>query len=327
MRALASGLRWLWENIDPVAALVLAVVFSVLGVFGVIGQEVLSNVVLATLAVIAFTLLRERTAAGHDLVAVSDSLERRLSEVDGSIAQIREAIGMMSTLIKPTQGRFLTHDFEQAILDTSLWIYKGGTGTYLRAVTLPGNAENAVRRRTRREIWIEILDPGNVELCDRYGRMRRSLDPKPDKTGETWTTRRVRNESYATILAAAYYRERHGLLDIQLGLSSTMSLFRYDLSSQYIIITQEDGTAPALEANSGTYFYNSYLNELRLSFEQSRVVDLQRAQDIPLTRNGISAHEVSRLFQALGVPLDDSVEQKDLDSIVEKAFRPVNLYG
>jgi hypothetical protein len=326
MKALASGLRWLWENIDPIAALVLAVVFSVLGAFGVIGQEVLSNVVLATLAVIAFTLLRERTTAGHDLVSASDSLERRLSEVDDSIAQIREAIGMMSTLIKPTQGRFLTQDFEQAILDTSLWIYKGGTGTYLRAVTLPGNAANAVRRRTRREIWIEILDPGNVELCDRYGRMRRSLDPKPDKTGETWTTRRVRNESYATILAAAHYRERHGLLDIQLGLSSTMSLFRYDLSSQYIIITQEDGTAPALEANSGTYFYNSYLNELRLSFEQSRVVDLQRAQDIPL-RNGMSGHEVSRLFQALGVPLDGSFEQKDLDSIVEKAFRPVNLYG
>jgi hypothetical protein len=326
MRVLVSGLRWLWENADPMAALGMAVAFSVLGAFGVVSQEVLSNVVLATLAVIAFTLLRERTARGTVLAGVSDSLERHRAGVDRSIAQVREAVGMIDTLIKPTQGRFLTHDFEQAILDTRLWIYKGGTGTYLRAVTLPGNAENALRHRTRREISIEILDPTNLELCDRYGRMRRSLDPMPDKTGETWTTERVRNESYATILAAAYHRERHGLLDIQLGLSSTMSLFRYDLSSRYIIITQEDGTAPALEANNGTYFYNSYLNELRFSFEQSRKIDLQRALEIPLTKGEVTGREVARLFEALGVPLDDSFGQQDVDGIIEKAFRPVNLY-
>src|SRR6266496_673104 len=267
MKAFASGLRWLWENVDPVVALGLAIVFSVLGAYSVVSQEVISNIVLATLAVIAFTLVRERAARSGASSNVSKSLEQRLSNVDRSIAQVREAIGMMDTLIKPTQGRFLTRDFEQAILDTGFWIYKGGTGTYLRAVTLPGNAENALRHRTRREISIEILDPTDVGLCERYGRMRRSLDPEPDRSGETWTTARVRNESYATILAASYYRERHGLLDIQVGLSGTMSLFRYDLASPYIIITQEDGAAPALEAGSGTYFYNSYLNELRLSFD------------------------------------------------------------
>jgi len=306
--------------------LALAVVFSVLGAFGVVSELVLSNVVLATLALIAFTLVRERTARGTALTDVSASLEQRLSDVDHSIAQVREAIGMMDTLIKPMQGRFLGRDFKQALLDTSFWIYKGGTGTYLRAVTLPGNGENALQHRRRREISIEILDPNNVELCDRYGRVRRSLDPTPDRAGEIWTTKRVRNESYATIFAAAYYRELYGLLDIKLGLASTMSLFRYDLSSHYVIITQEEGTAPALEANSGTYFYDSYLQELRLSFEQSRKIDLQKAQGISLTKGEIGGHEISRLFQSLGVPLDDSFDQQDIDSIVQKALRPVNLY-
>ncbi len=326
MKALASGLRWLWDNLDPVVALAMAVVFSALGAFDVVSDQVLSNVVLATLAVIAFTLVRERTSRGAALTGVSESLDRRLSDVDRSIVQVREAIGMMNTLIKPTQGRYLTQDFKRAILDTKLWIYKGGTGTYLRAVTLPGNADNAPRHRTRREIWIEILDPTSVEVCDRYGKMRRSLDPKPDKTGETWTTKRVRNESYATILAAAYFQAKHGLLDIRLGLSSTTSLFRYDLSSRYIIITQEDAMAPALEANSDTYFYNSYLQELRLSFDQSRRVDLQRARDISLSKGQISGHEVTRLFQALDLPLDDSFDQHDVDSIIQKALAPVNLY-
>lgn len=210
MQALVSGLRWLWDNVDPVVALGLAIVFSILGVYGVASQQVISNVVLATLAVIAFTLVRERAARSSASAEVSSVLEQRLSKVDSSIAQVREAIGMIDTLIKPTQGRFLTHDFEQAILNTRFWIYKGGTGTYLRAVTLPGNAENALRHRTRREISIEILDPTNLELCDQYGRMRRALDPKPDRSGETWTTTRVRNESYATILAAAYYRDATG---------------------------------------------------------------------------------------------------------------------
>src|SRR6266540_3679820 len=303
MKALASGLRWLWDNLDPVVALAMAVVFSALGAFDVVSDHVLSNVVLATLAVIAFTLVRERTSRGAALTGVSESLDRRLSDVDRSIVQVK-----------------------RAILDTKLWIYKGGTGTYLRAVTLPGNADNAPRHRTRREIWIEILDPTSVEVCDRYGKMRRSLDPKPDKTGETWTTKRVRNESYATILAAAYFQAKHGLLDIRLGLSSTTSLFRYDLSSRYIIITQEDAMAPALEANSDTYFYNSYLQELRLSFDQSRRVDLQRARDISLSKGQISGHEVTRLFQALDLPLDDSFDQHDVDSIIQKALAPVNLY-
>ena len=328
MRALIAGLRWLWDNLDPMLALGLAVVFAVLGAYGVATQPVISNVVLATLAVIAFTLVRERAARSGTFADVERSLENRLRNVDSSIAQVREAVKMIDTLIKPTQGRFLTHDFEQAIQSTRLWIYKGGTGTYLRAVTLPGNAENALRQRTRREISIEILDPTNVELCDQYGRMRRSLDPKPDRSGETWTTIRVRKESYATILAAAYYRESHGLLDIQLGLSATMSLFRYDLASPYIIIIQEDGTAPALEASSGTYFYNSYLNELRLSFDQSRKLDLERANGISLSAGAeISTREVSRLFQALGVPLDDAFHENEIRSMIQKAFNPVNLYA
>ncbi len=116
MTALVSRLRWLQHNVDLVVALSLAVLFSILGAFGVVSQLVLSNVVLATLALIAFTLVRERTAHGAAVAGVSESLEQRLSDLDRSVTQVRGAIELMDVLIKPTQGRFLSQDFKQALL-------------------------------------------------------------------------------------------------------------------------------------------------------------------------------------------------------------------
>src|SRR6266508_863839 len=256
MGVLFSLARWLRDNLDPVAALSLAVLFSFLGIAGVASQDVLSN----------------------------------------------------------------------AMVATDRWVYKGGTGTLRRAGTLPTNGENALKDKKPRRITIEILDPTNVDVCARYGRHRAALAPGPDRFGEAWTTQRVRNESYATILAASYHRYRHALLDIQLGLCGTMSAFRYDLSSIYILITQEDGTAPALKAMSGTFFYDSYEVDLRLSFEQSRHLDLA-AGDAILDPDTVTESEVRKLFEALGVPLDASFSSDDLQSIIRKALKAENPYA
>jgi hypothetical protein len=343
MGVLFSLARWLRDNLDPVAALSLAVLFSFLGIAGVASQDVLSNAVLATLAVIAFTLVRERSARE----ALKTGVAASTSQLEGSVDEVRDdlrslratveevglavehvdrQLALLDSLIKPTTAQSVRRDFEHAMVATDRWVYKGGTGTFLRAVTLPTNGENALKDKKPRRITIEILDPTNVDVCARYGRHRAARAPGPDRFGEAWTTQRVRNESYATILAASYHRHRHALLDIQLGLCGTMSAFRYDLSSGYILITQEDGTAPALKAMSGTFFYDSYEVELRLSFEQSRHLDLA-AGDAILDPDTVTESEVRKLFEALGVPLDASFSSDDLQSIIRKALKAENPYA
>ncbi|HZD71894.1 MAG TPA: hypothetical protein VFA45_24155 [Actinomycetes bacterium] len=340
MKAVKAAAHWLRGNVDLAVALSLALVVGVLGTVGTASQEVVSNAVLATLAVIAFTLVVERgarealrrqvTASATGLGRSLDHAHSELQRLQRAVEQVDQSVAMLDSLIKPTPSRFLARDFQLAMVDTDRWVYKGGTGTFLRAVTLKANARHALQDKKRRLITIEILDPTNAEVCDRYGRLRRALAPGPDRFGEVWTTKRVRNESYATILAAAYYVQHSGLLDLQFGLSSTVSIFRYDLSSSYIIITQEDGTAPALKAISGTFFYDSYANELRLSLEQSRRLDLQRAAAMTIDAarpETISEGEVRKLFEILAVPLDAEFSADDIRSITQKAFLAENPYA
>ena len=60
--------------------------------------------------------------------------------------------------------------------------------------------------------------------------------PGPDRTGEAWTPQRTRKEAFATILAACWYRQRFTFLLIEVGLSKVMTTFRWDLSSNWVIM-------------------------------------------------------------------------------------------
>lgn len=70
--------------------------------------------------------------------------------------------------LEPTDARAISEAFRTAMEDTAEWKYKGGTGTYLKAVTLPVNAKRARETRMGRRITIEILDPTDLDLCRSY---------------------------------------------------------------------------------------------------------------------------------------------------------------
>lgn len=53
-------LKWLWDRIDPILALTLALVVGILAAFGVAKIDVVAAVILGVLTVLAFTLIRER---------------------------------------------------------------------------------------------------------------------------------------------------------------------------------------------------------------------------------------------------------------------------
>lgn len=151
---------------------------------------------------------------------------------------------------------------------TRSWIYKGACGRYTRATTIPKLAEAARIEGIGRDITICILNPKNDELCTAYATYRRSL--KSGKSGTAWTCQVVQEEILATAITALKFQFSEPQLRIRLFFVDHFSAFRLDISDLYVVVTKEDKEASALRADVGTYFYDSYKDEVRLTERQSK---------------------------------------------------------
>lgn len=225
---------------------------------------------------------------------------------------------------QPIEPKMIKIYLEQAMRDTEYWYFRGGTGTYLKAVTLPNLARFARQRGTRCKVTIDILDPTNIELCELYSRYRNSMASALNMGNDPWTSSRVRTELYATILLVCMLKADEPLLNISIGLSQEMSIFRYDISSMYAIITNEDPQAPAFKIDKGTYFYNSYSEDTILHLEQAKKINLDKVKGLP--RNTVELEAVESLFQSIGV-LTPDLTQEGLQQIMERALAPKNPYA
>jgi hypothetical protein len=291
--------QWLKGNADGSLALAIAITVGLLGVLDILGTDEVDAAILLTLALLAATLLRDRKLAAKALADTS-------------------AVRMVSG---PEVGQV----HAEAHRDTELWMFKGGTGTYLRAVTLKECVENARRAKRPVRMQVEIIDPTDELLCHEYAQYRTSLTPGPDRTGESWTTERTRKEAFATVLAACWYRQRFTFLRIEVGLSRVMTTFRWDASSQWVIMTQEDPAAPAMLFEKGKPHYRAYSRELVASFEQSRQINIALARELYLSDEP-SVDETRKLFAVLELDLPGSFLDRDIADIIRRAIQPRNPY-
>jgi hypothetical protein len=148
------------------------------------------------------------------------------------------------------------------------WIYKGACGRHTRASTLPRLAEAARVAGIGRDITICILNPMNSSLCSEYAIYRRSL--KSRNSGTTWTRQVVQEEIIATAITAMKFIFTEPLLRIRVFFIDNFSAFRLDIADEYVVVTKEDSEASALKADAGTYFYDSYKDDVRLTERQGR---------------------------------------------------------
>lgn len=301
---MASFTRWISRNADGVLALLIAAtvgILAVLDVFGtnVLGPDTINAAVLLVLALLAATLLKDRQSASKALTDTTTARQLRGAEVSQELAEARR--------------------------QTDQWIFKGGTGTYLRAVTLKECVENARTEKRPLRMQLEIIDPADEALCKTYAQFRSSLTPGPDGTGEPWTFERTRKEAFATILAACWYRQRFTFLMIDVGLSSVMTTFRWDLSSRCVIMTQEDPAGPALMFDRDKPYYRAYSRELMASFNQARRVPIDKASDLVLSEEP-TVEETRKLFSTLTLELPGSYTDRDVSELIVKALRAKNPY-
>lgn len=314
MAIVLARLRTALTNLDLGVVLLVAAAVSVLDLMEMLKDGQADKLILPVLALLAFVWIRDRGRQGRtaeqigELSRTSDAMWRVLASGDS---------------VKSLNGAAITRILAEARAGSNLWLFKGGTGTYIRAVTLPECVERAKRTRSRMRFLLELLDPTDEPLCARYTELHSNLSDDGAEE-RTWTSLGTRKDVYATILAACWYRQRNSqLLDLKVGLSGTISLFRLDLTSHNLVITQRGPEFPGLAIPRGSPHYNSWSVELETSLDQTRLLQVDRATPLSATPTAAEARD---LFAALGIPLDEEFTDDDARDIAMGALNRVDPY-
>lgn len=301
---LTRSVRWLALNIDGFVTLVVATIAIGLELIdkaagNAINQNLTNGAILLVLSLLTVTILRDRSRTTR-LVRESSAVQLLYgAEIDQAHATARR--------------------------DTDTWIYKGGTGTYLRAETLPFFLRRVRAEQHLLNMRVEILDPGDEELCRIEAQYRNSLQPGGDEHGRPWTVDRIRKQSYATVLACAWYRQQSELLTIELALSSRVTTYRWDMSDSVVIMNQRGANTPALLFERGKTQYSDFTRELALSFKQGRAVPMNRDSQLRAPQEP-TTQQVRALLDGLGLALPHIYGDDDVVEIVEYALRPSNTF-
>ncbi|MEU0477615.1 hypothetical protein ABZ260_00300 [Streptosporangium sp. NPDC006013] len=327
-------LAWFGANAEALIALVIAVVAGVLGLTGVASVAHVNSAILVTLAALSLALLRERwgresepdtrkalLAAGAALEQLPDQLER-INAVDDVISDARIALDEAAK-VRVLTGSEISRVLAEARSEAKEWIFKGGTATFVRAVVIPECVRRARHNRRELSIRLEILDPMNYELCARYANYFRRMVDDPNEDERSWTAKQTQVELYATIFAACWWQQRYPRLKIAVGLSSTMTIFRWDMTQACVVITERGPRFPAMLIKEGRFYYDYWRNELDESFNQARAVPLRRA---PMLSDTPTVEEARELFTQLEMQLPDAYSDSDVAEVVRHAIDADNPY-
>lgn len=211
---------------------------------------------------------------------------------------------------------------KKASTDTKSWIYKGACGRYTRATTLPTLAKAARNEGIGRDIRITVLNPQNSKLCEEYATYRRSL--KSSNSGSEWTAEKVKEEVIATVILALKFKHEEPLLRIEIFLIDHFSAFRLDISDHYVVVTKEDKEASGLKADEGTYFYDSYKDDVRLSERQS--INFRYTGLIP-TLDEADEERIKRVILDAELLKENEVNSLNLTNILNSIKSPQDPYS
>ncbi|MGH3869678.1 MAG: hypothetical protein ACRDQ4_26965 [Pseudonocardiaceae bacterium] len=163
--------KWIGKNADGLIAVVLAACVAILSWAHVVETAEVSSAILLILAVLTTTLLRDRVRSGVLERDVRTALDR-LQMLDTKIIEAQQTLDQASNL-RVLRGTAIGKALAAGRRDTDSWTFKGGTGTFLRAVTLPAciqRAREVGRALTVRHYPGRMLVPPAIPLADRGDR-------------------------------------------------------------------------------------------------------------------------------------------------------------
>ncbi|MFD0477655.1 hypothetical protein ACFQ0B_62805 [Nonomuraea thailandensis] len=248
-------LNWLGSNAEALIALLIAVVAGVLGIMGVAPAQLIDAATLLTIAALALALLRDRwrtdaePRAREALMKAESALHEfpshvsRINTLESVIGDTRIALGEAS-MVRILVGQEIDRALSETRSNAREWHFKGGTATFVRAVVIPECVRNARRNRRVLSMRLEVLDPRNEKLCERYANYFRRIVDDPNEDEQSWTGEGTQLEIFATILAACWWKQRYPPLEIHVALSAHMSIFRWDMTQDCLIVTERGPGSP-----------------------------------------------------------------------------------
>ncbi|MEU9022978.1 hypothetical protein [Actinomadura sp. NPDC048394] len=306
--------RLLTGYVDVGVAFVLAVVILGLDVTGIASTSVVQSATMATLAVVSIVLLRDRARG-----------DTRGELVQESVNALADGLRRQPD-VQVVSGSDCNRVLAEARRDTRVWWFRGATGAYVRAVTLPECVRTARPLRRKLEFRLEILDPMDPDLCGRFVGLHQRLATAQDAPEQAWSVEETRRELFATILAGCWHQQRYEMLDIDIRLSSAYSLLRYEMSTSCLVFTQRGPEFPALVINSGTPTYQCWESELHVSFQQAKRLPLDTVKHLRLGEQP-TPDEMRRVFLGLGIELPADYTQNDLKEIRRLALEAGDPYA
>lgn len=180
------------------------------------------------------------------------------------------------------------------------WFF-GRSGNYFRAVVLPRLDEES--RRARRSAHIRVVIPNAWR-----GANSTTYATRISQLGEKADDNTLPISVLATILAAIEKTSANPELLIEIGLTPTVPVVRFDLSDRGAILTRDEKSLPAVFCNNGNPFFDMFRsivdNELLLSNRVSwaprtKLSDLKSPTDIADAIKGLPPIDQFILDEAL----------------------------
>ncbi|MGJ9460630.1 hypothetical protein [Oceanobacillus sp. CF4.6] len=211
-------------------------------------------------------------------------------------------------------------DYLEKARDTDEYWFAGGTGRFTRSKTIPKLATDARFSNFSKKIVLILINPDNDGVCSSYVKYRNRIRSGNKKT---WDHKKIKKEILATIVSAYSWKKEQPLLEVTIGLIDHYSMFRIDLSTNLVVITKEDTSEPALMCEKETFFFKSYLEDLRLSLSQSNIL----TKDIEgILFNELNGAKIREFITSLGLNIS-LLDDDDFNDIAELVKKGENPYG
>lgn len=211
-------------------------------------------------------------------------------------------------------------DYLKKARETDEYWFEGGTGRFTRSKTIPEMAINARHSNFSKKIVLILINPNNDKVCSSYVDYRNRI-----KSGikKEWNHNKLKKEILATIVSAYSWKKEQPLLEVTIGLIDHYSMFRIDLSTKLAVITKEDTSEPALMCEEETFFFKSYLEDLRLSLRQSNILN-KDIEGIPF--NELNEVKIRKFINSLEFNTS-TLDDDDFYDILNLVKEGENPYG
>ncbi|CAD2223715.1 hypothetical protein P3J6_110227 [Pseudoalteromonas sp. 3J6] len=206
-------------------------------------------------------------------------------------------------------------DFLNSMLNrTERFSYYGHTARWNRAVTFPKILEEAKDLRVTKHIDLIIIDPDDASACNLYASFGHGERKKGRKIQSATD---VRIELLTTFLCCIEIN-KSPFIEIGLYVTDKVSISRFDISDNALMLTKPYQGDPALYFPKNTFFYSSYKEEFNVAKQQCKRINLD------ISEKDIKESNLKKALCEAGFQADyvDSEFGKELLETLGKVEKP-----